>query len=393
MANRPDNDPEEDYNKPKGGDNSDEDFGLPDFEYEELSDDDEEDESSTESNDDDYSSSSYSSDSSDDDSFDSGVSEYSSDTDSYKSDNDFGSFDQDEEEEIDLDLSTDSIDFSTDYKGSSYSSDSDFDDSQFSDDDFKEFEPSDNTDFMGNYRNAASESQGKGGFTKIIVFGVILFFLIAAGLMYFNSSMGDTNSTSEVVKVEKSRPASSKKAEKAKEEAEPVAQADPEVANDQPAEQVDAFKDEPKKEEPKKDEPIKQETKREEPKKEEPKKQEPKAQPATTTQPRQQQPAATTASKPAAVTSSAASGQIIRLTNSTGRSYIIAGSFVDEDMASDLCNKLISQGVSNPMIIPPFNDAKYYRVALADFATFQDAAAALADYRAKFGNDVWALRY
>lgn len=327
-TNNPGNDPEEDKNF-KNGD-SDEDFGLPEMEYDELDDDDD--------------------DSSDEDSFDSGIDDYNSSTsvDDFKSD--YSSKDDDDDEIL---ASTDDIDFSTDYNtdysSSSSDSSSEFDsvftdDSEYNSEDFSEFEPSENADLPGNYRTFSSESGGK-GITKFIIIGVIVAFLLAAGLLFMQSKLDENTASSKIVKVEKTTP-------------EPVAQEpEPEPVVEQPVEQ-----------EPVATTPAKAESK-----------------PAPKPVVQKQQPVANNNSQ--------LTGSATTLRERTGRAYIVAGSFFDEDMANDYCKKLISQGITSPFIIPPFNDTKFYRVAIADFGTYKEAADAIAQYQESYGQDIWALKY
>jgi cell division septation protein DedD len=321
-TNNPGNDPDEDKNYKNS--NPDEDFGLPDMEYDELDDDDD--------------------DSSDDDSFDSGIDDYNSSSSDDDSKSDFSSKDDDE-----VDLSTDEIDFSTDYNSDFSNTDSDTssdysDDSIYESEDFSDFEPSENADLPGNYRTFSSESGGK-GITKFIIIGVIVAFLLAAGLLFMQSKLDENTSSTKIVKVEKTTP-------------EPVAQ-EPEP-------------------EPVIEEPVKQEVVATTPTK-------------TTTKPAQK-PAATK-QQPAASSGTEFTGTATTLSERTGRAYIVAGSFFDEDMAGDFCKKLISQGITSPFIIPPFNDTKFYRVAIADFGTYKEASEAIAQYQESYGQDIWALKY
>jgi hypothetical protein len=327
-TDNPGNDPEEDKNLKNS--NSDDDFGLPDMEYDELDDDDDDDD-----------------DSSDSDSFDSGVDDYNSTTsdDDFKSD--FSSKGEDDND--DILSSTDEIDFSTDYNTdyskSSTSSDLESDyngDSEYSSEDFSEFEPSENADLPGNYRTFSSESGGK-SITKFIVIGVIVAFLLAAGLLYMQSILDENKSSSKIVKVEKTTP-------------EPVAQdPDPEPIVEEPVEE--------------------------------------KQEPVTTTPAKPTPSPVVQKPQPVANNNAEFTGSATTLRERTGRAYIVAGSFFDEDMASDYCKKLISQGITSPFIIPPFNDTKFYRVAIADFGTYKEAADAIAQYQESYGQDIWALKY
>lgn len=85
-------------------------------------------------------------------------------------------------------------------------------------------------------------------------------------------------------------------------------------------------------------------------------------------------------------------GEITRLSTKTGQAYVIIGSFVDEDLAGDYATELADAGKS-PTIIPPFDDHRFYRVAIATYSSFADANNAVNDYKGEYGDDIWALRY
>lgn len=85
-------------------------------------------------------------------------------------------------------------------------------------------------------------------------------------------------------------------------------------------------------------------------------------------------------------------GEITKLSAKTGQAYVIIGSFVDEDLAGDYAGELAGTGKS-PIIIPPFDDHRFYRVAIASYGSFADANNAVDGYKGEYGDDVWALRY
>ncbi|MEQ9307524.1 MAG: SPOR domain-containing protein, partial [Marinoscillum sp.] len=85
-------------------------------------------------------------------------------------------------------------------------------------------------------------------------------------------------------------------------------------------------------------------------------------------------------------------GEVTRLSEKTGKTYIIVGSFFDDDIANDFAGDLSVKGRS-PMVIPPFGESRFYRVAIAEFETFKDAQASLDGYKTEFGADIWPLRY
>jgi hypothetical protein len=76
----------------------------------------------------------------------------------------------------------------------------------------------------------------------------------------------------------------------------------------------------------------------------------------------------------------------------TGRAYIVVSSFIDVDLAHDYGNKLAGEGVST-VVIAPYGNVKYYRLSVADFPTVGDALAKVDQYKAKYGDNIWVLKY
>jgi len=85
-------------------------------------------------------------------------------------------------------------------------------------------------------------------------------------------------------------------------------------------------------------------------------------------------------------------GEIANLPQRTGNSYIVVNSFFDGDLAQDYANVLSARGKS-PMIIPPFAEYRFYRVAIAEYGTFAEALRNLESFKAEYGTKIWALRY
>jgi len=80
------------------------------------------------------------------------------------------------------------------------------------------------------------------------------------------------------------------------------------------------------------------------------------------------------------------------LSEATGKTYVVIGSFFDDDLANDYAEELSADGKS-PIIIPPFGESRFYRVAIAEFNSFKDAQGGLESLKAEYGNDIWPLRY
>lgn len=85
-------------------------------------------------------------------------------------------------------------------------------------------------------------------------------------------------------------------------------------------------------------------------------------------------------------------GTISTISSRSGKAYIIAGSFIDVDLARDYGNKLAQEGVSTT-VIEPYGKVKYYRLAIADYPTVGDAINNVDQYKAKYGDNIWVLKY
>lgn len=211
------------------------------------------------------------------------------------------------------------------------------------------FEEPDSPSLPPNYKPYSYE-ESSGGFSKVIIIGVLIISIIG-GVFYYMSSSGDAEkpvAKKETPKKRVKRP-ERKPAEK-------------------PAETTTAAAAET--------------TKAEEPK---PAATNTESKPAETTS----RPAAT---KPKPVAATANPGEIIRVKERTSRSYVIIGSFIDEDLAMDYATVLSNKG-SGVKIIHPYGKSKRYRVSIADYASYGDAASQLNGFKGEYGDEVWALQY
>lgn len=77
----------------------------------------------------------------------------------------------------------------------------------------------------------------------------------------------------------------------------------------------------------------------------------------------------------------------------TGRSYIVIGSFVDEDLARDLGEKLSERGVGIRILSPTSRAPLLHRVAVADYDTFNNALTEVEAYKLEYGESAWVLKY
>ncbi|MDI9356915.1 MAG: SPOR domain-containing protein [Chitinophagaceae bacterium] len=86
-------------------------------------------------------------------------------------------------------------------------------------------------------------------------------------------------------------------------------------------------------------------------------------------------------------------GEILVISEKTGRSYIIVKSFFDEDLANDFTSELALKGISTKIIQPVTSKKPYYRVSVSDYDSYQSALTELEKYKTEYGSDVWAFKY
>lgn len=199
-----------------------------------------------------------------------------------------------------------------------------------------DFEPAEEASLPSNYKPYTAEDGQSGNFTKVIVIGAVAFVLVGFILLWF-FNQGGGQEGEEVAKVENVKKKTTKKI--------PIAK--------------------------------KKTTKK----------------PAATTKKPAAKPAKKASAKPKAKPAESANpGEILAITDKSGRSYVIVGSFIDEDLAMDYAKDLSSKG-NGVKIIHPFGDSRRYRVSIADFGSYQDAAGQLNTYKSAFGEQVWALKH
>lgn len=85
-------------------------------------------------------------------------------------------------------------------------------------------------------------------------------------------------------------------------------------------------------------------------------------------------------------------GSISTINARTGQAYVIAGSFIDVDLARDYGNKLAGEGVSTT-IIEPYGQVKYYRLSVASYATVAEALENVEQLKVNYGDNIWVLKY
>ena len=205
------------------------------------------------------------------------------------------------------------------------------------------FEPSPDTSLPPNYKEY-SYKESSGGFTKYIIVGVVLIAAVAIAML----KMGGTDEDREPKKVTVKKVVPKKK-DSGTEEA---------VVAELPAEQEEVESVE-------------------------------KAKPVAT--PTNKKPVVASP-KVSATKSSTELGAITKIDSKTSQSYIIIGSFIDEDLAMDFAKDLVKDG-SSVKIIMPYGKSKRYRVSIADYSTYGDAVAQMESYKGQFGDQIWALKY
>jgi len=86
-------------------------------------------------------------------------------------------------------------------------------------------------------------------------------------------------------------------------------------------------------------------------------------------------------------------GTVETISERTGRSYVVIGSFFDADFAQDFGNGLAQNGVSSKILTPADNKG-FHRVAVEDFDTFTEAESRAAELRGgEFGEEIWAIKF
>ena len=115
----------------------------------------------------------------------------------------------------------------------------------------------------------------------------------------------------------------------------------------------------------------------------------------TTPPPTRTAPPPTRAAPPSTTpvaSAASSSGNLDVLNSTTGRAYVIVASYSNRAAAMRHGRRLADQG-HQVQIISPFSRWRYYRISLANYSTYREAAQQLGRYRREFGSDVWVLPY
>ena len=84
---------------------------------------------------------------------------------------------------------------------------------------------------------------------------------------------------------------------------------------------------------------------------------------------------------------------ISAISEPTGRSFVVVGSFVDEDLAMDYSRQLMQEGIGSRILSPTNRAPLMHRVAVADYDNFQQAMNEITLFRNKYGDQTWVLKY
>ena len=80
------------------------------------------------------------------------------------------------------------------------------------------------------------------------------------------------------------------------------------------------------------------------------------------------------------------------LNTRTGRSYVVVGSFFDDDLAMDYAKDLKAKGTTS-YIIPPFGKSKFTRVAVEETGSFAEASTIANELAGQYKEQPWPLKY
>lgn len=87
-----------------------------------------------------------------------------------------------------------------------------------------------------------------------------------------------------------------------------------------------------------------------------------------------------------------AEGSVSNISQRTGRYYVIVGSFIDGDLAADFANRLAKEG-QQAKIIEPSGTQKFYRLSVNDAESISDLQANMDNMKAKYGENIWIVKY
>ncbi|WP_114750233.1 SPOR domain-containing protein [Pleomorphovibrio marinus] len=74
------------------------------------------------------------------------------------------------------------------------------------------------------------------------------------------------------------------------------------------------------------------------------------------------------------------------------RYFVVVGSFIDEDLAKDYSNRLNNRNKST-FLIHPYDDISFYRLAVGQHESFNQALTQMNDIQGDFEENLWVLKY
>jgi hypothetical protein len=113
--------------------------------------------------------------------------------------------------------------------------------------------------------------------------------------------------------------------------------------------------------------------------------------PVVSSEPAETEPAFTTPPSGAAQLT-AGTGEVLQITESTDRYYVVISSSFDSDLANDYAKKLASEGFTSK-ILAPRGKAMFYRLSIADYASLPEASLKAEELKSTYGEGVWVIRY
>lgn len=88
----------------------------------------------------------------------------------------------------------------------------------------------------------------------------------------------------------------------------------------------------------------------------------------------------------------AGTGEVLQISESTNRYYVVISSSFDGDLANDYAKKLASEGFTSKILAPRGN-VKFYRLSIADYASLPEASVKAEELKSTYGEGVWVIRY
>jgi hypothetical protein len=85
-------------------------------------------------------------------------------------------------------------------------------------------------------------------------------------------------------------------------------------------------------------------------------------------------------------------GTITSINTPQGCYYVVVGSFIDDDLASDYAYRLAQHGIGVMLIAPP-QGQYFFRIAIEQESTFRNAYEKAEVLKDVYGTDIWVMKY